>query len=613
MNLARLFLVLPLLATAIHPLRAAPVRVGPIEASLVVVAPTVEPGKPFEVGLWLKMDEGWHVYGRDPGETGLPTEVDWTLPSGFVAGPLQWPQDAAFTTGTIVSRGYTREVLLLSTVTPPGNAAAPASIPIRATASWLACADQCMPGSAELSLDLPVSNTPGTPDPAIAALFARTHAGLGKAQPAAPASAAAATLLGTLLSAFIGGLILNLMPCVFPVLGIKIMGFVHQSGADRRKVTMHGLVFAAGVLVSFWVLAAVLLVLRAGGEHLGWGFQLQSPAFVFGLAAFLFIFGLNMSGVFEFGLAATGVGSSLQNRSGYTGSFFTGVLVTVVSTPCAAPFLAPALGAALTLPPVQSLVLFTTIAAGLALPYLLLSIFPGLVKMLPRPGAWMETFKQVMAFPLYATVAFLLWVLAGQLESDALFAALLGLVLVAMAIWAYGRWAQHGGSARARRLGLGFAALLLLGGFGLGLPRANHNAIAWREWSPELIADLRARGQVVYVDFTARWCATCKVNKLAVFSSADVARAFETNGVVAVRADWTNRNPAITEALASFGRSAVPFNLVYGPASGDPIVLPEVLTAQTVLEAIDRASTPVRSSTRPSRETDDPPAAPPST
>src|SRR5690606_19757638 len=217
-----------------------------------------------------------------------------------------------------------------------------------------------------------------------------------------------------------GGLILNLMPCVFPVLGIKILGFVNQAGADRRKVAMHGLVFTLGVLASFWTLAALLAVLRAGGEQLGWGFQLQSPAFVFALAAMLLVFGLAMSGVFEFGLSATGVGAGLQMKQGLGGSFFTGVLATVVATPCSAPFLAPALGAALALPTTQSFIVFTVIGLGLSVPYLLLSLFPQAVRILPRPGAWMETFKQAMAFPLYATVGYLVWVLAGQTSENGL-------------------------------------------------------------------------------------------------------------------------------------------------------------------------------------------------
>jgi thiol:disulfide interchange protein len=406
------------------------------------------------------------------------------------------------------------------------------------------------------------------------------------------------SLLATLLLAFVGGMILNLMPCVFPVLGIKILGFVNQSGHDRKKVTLHGLVFALGVLLSFWTLAAVLLILRAGGSQLGWGFQLQSPAFVFGMAVFLLVFALNMSGLFEIGLSATGVGGNLQMKQGYSGSFFTGALATLVATPCSAPFLAPALGAALSLSAVQSFMVFTAIAVGLALPYLLLSIFPQAVKLLPRPGAWMETFKQFMAFPLYATVGWLLWVLAGQTKDDdnALLLIAFGFVLVAMAAWAYGRFAQAFGKPGKQRFGRIFAAVLLIGGLYTGWPKtveaapAGSYQVTWEKWSPEAIAAAQAAGKYVYVDFTARWCATCQTNKAAVFHNDAVLAELKKKNVVLLRGDWTNRDPKITAELARWNRSAVPFNLIYAPAKSEPLILPELLTPGKVLDSFAQAA-----------------------
>jgi thiol:disulfide interchange protein DsbD len=390
----------------------------------------------------------------------------------------------------------------------------------------------------------------------------------------------------------VGGLILNLMPCVFPVLGIKILGFVNQAGADRRKVTLHGLAFAGGVLLSFWTLAGALAVLRAGGDQLGWGFQLQSPGFVFALAAVMLVFALSTSGVFEFGLRAVGVGAGLQTQGGFTGSFFTGVLATVVATPCSAPFLAPALGAALALPVAESFVVFTAIAVGLALPYLLLSIFPQAVKLLPRPGAWMETFKQAMAFPLYATVGYLIWVLAGQLKADdtALLGVLLGLTVIAMAAWLYGRYATFSATPARARLGV-IGGLILLGlGAGLGWPRPGvPTEVVWRPWSPEAVAEAVADGKPVYVDFTARWCFTCQTNKKAVFGSAEVLKSFCEREVVTLRADWTDADPRITAELAKWNRSAVPFNLVYLPGKPAPIILPELLTPGVVLDALKPA------------------------
>ena len=411
--------------------------------------------------------------------------------------------------------------------------------------------------------------------------------------------AAPGSLLGTLLLAFVGGLILNLMPCVFPVLGIKILGFVNQSGNDRKKIMAHGLVFALGVLVSFWALAGVLLVLRAGGSQLGWGFQLQSPAFVFGMAVFMLIFALNLSGLFEVGLSATGAGANLQMKEGFGGSFFTGALATLVATPCSAPFLAPALGAALSLSAFESILIFTAIAIGLALPYLLLSIFPQAIKLLPRPGAWMETFKQFMAFPLYATVGWLLWVLAGQTKDDdnALLLIAFGFVIVAMAAWVYGRFGQAHGKPSRQLAGRVLAAALLAGGLYTGWPKTAGAAptdgsyqVAWEKWSPEAIAAAQAAGKFVYVDFTARWCATCQTNKAAVFHDNAVLAELKQKNVVLLRGDWTNRDPKITTELARWNRSAVPFNLVYAPGRKDPVVLPELLTAGKVLDAFAQAA-----------------------
>jgi len=343
----------------------------------------------------------------------------------------------------------------------------------------------------------------------------------------------------------------------------------------------------------------VLAVLRAGGDKIGWGFQLQSPAFVFSLAALMLVFAMNMSGVFEFGLGATAVGGELQMKSGYAGSFFTGVLATVVATPCSAPFLAPALGAALALSTVESFAIFTAIAIGLATPYLLLSIFPAAVKILPRPGAWMETFKQFMAFPLYGTVGYLVWVLAGQTTDEGLQNVLFGLTLIALGAWIYGRWNAPGASTGRARFGIVGLIAVAATGLWLGWP---HNAAArsaaalaagapevvWEPWSPETVAKLRAEGRIVYVDFTARWCATCQTNKKLVFHADDVLKEFADKKIVTLRGDWTNSDPRITAELAAYNRSAVPFNVIWMPGKDQPVILPELLTPGTVLDALKK-------------------------
>ena len=427
------------------------------------------------------------------------------------------------------------------------------------------------------------------PDGSLAGLRVDVPFGGGKAAPGAPVGNG---LAGTLLLAFVGGLILNLMPCVFPVLGIKILGFVNQSGAARGRVVAHGFVFTAGVLVSFWALAGLLIALRASGDQLGWGFQLQSPGFIFCLAAGMLVFALNLSGVFEFGLSATGVGSGLQVKSGYGGSFFTGVLATVVATPCSAPFLAPALGAALALSAGRSLAVFTAIAIGLSTPYLLLSAFPAAVRLLPRPGAGMESFKQFMAFPLYATAGYLLWVLAGQVAESGQLAATFGLVVIAMGVWVYGRWHGAGASAGRARFGLiaGFGRVAF--GIWTGWPQAPASTdVVWDKWSPETVSTLRAADRIIYVDFTARWCATCQANKRLVFHSAEVLRTFRDEHIATLRGDWTNRDPQITAELAKYNRSAVPFDLIWVAGKTDPVILPELLSPETVLGALrDKAA-----------------------
>lgn len=495
---------------------------------------------------------------------------------------------------TVASSGANAFTLTLP-VSPDGPPNATALHGVLTSANgWLP--DGSLPG---LRIDTPlaIDATAGGAHPASG--NAATVQDSGSASPASPSSGTpppAASLGGTtLLLAFIGGLILNLMPCVFPVLGLKILGFVNQAGHAHSRVIAHGLVFTGGVLASFWTLAGALAILRAGGAKLGWGFQLQSPAFVFALAVLLLVFALNLSGAFEFGLRATSVGSGLQTKSGLTGSFFTGVLATIVATPCSAPFLAPALGAALALSTASSFAIFSVIALGLSTPYLLLSIFPSAIKILPRPGAWMETFKQFMAFPLYATVGYLIWVLAGQTSDDGLQNVLFGLVLVALGVWCYGRWHAPGASAGRARFGTGALIVCAALGLWLGWPSpvaagpagtVVQNGVTWQPWSPEAVAKLRAENRIIYVDFTARWCATCQTNKRLVFHNDEVLRTFAAKNIATLRGDWTNQDPRITAELAKYHRSAVPFNVVWLPGHAEPVILPELLTPSIVLHAV---------------------------
>ncbi len=405
-----------------------------------------------------------------------------------------------------------------------------------------------------------------------------------------------------LLLALLGGLVLNIMPCVFPVLSIKALHLLEYSNKSPLEVRRHGLVYTAGVLSCFALIAGLLLALRLGGAQLGWGFQLQSPLFITLLAWLMVAMGFSLSGLFSLGGSLLGIGSSLADRSGYSGSFFTGVLATVVATPCTGPFMAVALGFALLQPWPVALVVFLALGLGLALPYLLLSFSPRLVRLLPRPGPWMVRLKELLAFPLYTTAVWLVWVLSVQSGASGTAIALTGIVLLAFAAWLF----QSSRSARRgwRLVGGGSVAVILLVALpalltGLRELTASPEASAvpdsarrtgqgpvWEAFSPERLAALRATKQPVFINFTAAWCITCLSNERLVLSSPRLANHFASQGIAYLKADWTRRNPAITRALSEFGRSGVPLYVYYPPAATEPVVLPQLLTEAIVLERL---------------------------
>ncbi|MGF6179184.1 DsbC/DsbD-like thiol-disulfide interchange protein/cytochrome c biogenesis protein CcdA [Massilia sp. UYP32] len=414
--------------------------------------------------------------------------------------------------------------------------------------------------------------------------------------PAAPAPAAEAPaalpLWQMALFAFLGGLILNLMPCVFPVLAIKATAVAGMSGGDRRAVRLSGLFYTLGVLAAFMALALALLAVRLGGSAVGWGFQFQSPLFVAAMSWLILAIGLNLSGVFDIGGALSGAGQGLTERKGHAGSFFTGLLAVVVATPCTAPFMGAAIGSALVAPAYVSLVVFATMGLGLALPFLLLGMFPALARRLPRPGAWMVTLRQAMAFPMYATAAWLLWVLAQQAGEAGLRMALAGLVLVGLVAWLVGL-GQHGTRKRWWPRGAAVAGVAGIVGLMAALHGAGPVAAAPAQsmqaepYSAERLAFLRAEGKPVFVNMTAAWCITCLVNERTTLSTAAVQQAMRERGVVYMKGDWTNRDPAITAFLQSFQRDGLPFYAFY-PARKEPVVLPPVLTQSIVTESFEQ-------------------------
>jgi thiol:disulfide interchange protein len=416
-----------------------------------------------------------------------------------------------------------------------------------------------------------------------------------------------ASVVAAIALALMGGLLLNLMPCVFPVLGIKVMGFVEHAHGEAVAMRLQAIVYSIGVIASFLVLAAIMLGLRAGGSQLGWGFQLQSPAVVAALAALFLVLALNLSGVFEWGAFAQSLTSNLSTRGRYADALLSGVLASVVATPCTAPFMGAAVGYTLTQDASHALAVFAALGVGMALPVLALSVFPRTLRLLPRPGAWLDVLKQILAFPLYATVAWLAWVLGAQAGNDAVFALLLGLVLVAMGAWMYGRY-EHWHGAWRSGVAIVFAILGLVVAWpgtapaGDAAASAHADELGWQPWSPEKVRDLTAAGHPVFVDFTAAWCVTCQVNKRIALHNDAVRRGFASHGVVTLKADWTRQDPRITRELSALGRNAVPVYALYAPGADTPRLLPEVLTPSVVLGELAKLPAPATALTQRSME-----------
>jgi thiol:disulfide interchange protein DsbD len=409
-------------------------------------------------------------------------------------------------------------------------------------------------------------------------------------------------LIGAIAFAFVGGLILNLMPCVFPILAMKATSLAGH-GADHGAARSQGLAFLVGVLATFLALAGLLIAVRAGGAAVGWGFQLQSPPVVAGLALLMLAVALNLSGLFEIGQSLQGVGSQAAARGGLAGAFFTGALAVVVAAPCTAPFMAPALGWALTQPAVAALAVFAGLGLGFAAPFTLAAFVPALLARLPKPGGWMEGFRKLMAFPMYGTAAWLAWVLVIQSGSDALARLFAAAVVLALAAWLLGV-AQRRQAQGLPALAVGLTGAILLAGATLtavwpnyaeattsgGDALAQGSAIPYEAYSPEKLAEAQAAGKPVFINFTAAWCVTCQVNEKVAFSTKAAADAFARTGAVYLKADWTRRDKVIADELARHGRAGVPLYLVYGAKGGEPEVLPQILSGEAVVKALEKAA-----------------------
>jgi len=656
-----------------------------IRAEVLAEYATVAPGQSMWVVLAFTIKPHWHTYWRTPGDSGLPPEIRWTLPEGITAGPLQWPAPERIPYGDLMNFGYSDQVMMPMEF-KVASTVAPGDLTLQADATWLVCADVCIPeeGSFTLPMTIGAANKESAAAPVITAAraqlpqpapwpakFTRKDKALtlsidtgeekitdavffpyeegvianaapqkfradgdavtlrmtaGEAAPsaeiaglvvltkgtervgytlAAPivagpaeigaAESAALPLILAVALAFVGGIILNVMPCVLPVLVMKALSFMSRGTVDAAALRRDGLAYTAGVLVTFGALVGLLLGLRAAGDAVGWGFQLQSPPFVAGLAYVMLVLGLNLSGVFNIG-GNFGVGQELASRGGMTGSFFTGLLAVVVATPCTAPFMGTAIGFAMTQSPLEAVLIFEALGLGLAFPYLVLSFAPGVARRLPKPGVWMDRVKQVLAFPLYAAAAWLIWVIAQQLDSTGLAAALAGLVLVGFAAWMWGTAQKTFTGARTWIAAGAAIALLLTAALTAELKNhpvqvrtAGHTDGLSEPYSAARLAALRAEGRPVFVDFTAAWCITCKVNERVALSKPEVEAAFKRGNVAYLIGDWTNRNAEISAALRAVGRDGVPLYLFYPPGGAEPRILPQVLTPAIVIAAVSGA------------------------
>ncbi|MEM6414570.1 MAG: thioredoxin family protein [Pseudomonadota bacterium] len=696
------------------------------EHAVTTLAPTQKGFVPGET-IWFvfrqQLEDGWHVYWRNPGDSGLPLELKWDLPTGFRAGETVNPPPERIPVGDFVNFGHHGAPVFLSPVHVPAAATVGDTVTAKLLATWLICEQVCVPETATFDVSLPITQYPGLdheemvlaemaqsaapkPHSASAVIYenranrnvlvvdalgtldkaAETHNPTafffpykeGVFSPSSPQSAgfisdkvvlsikrlddaeplqpgqpvggvvqiddgkrsryvaitaevsdalapsglvemAAPPDFGTAaetsrtqtvqgfsagngflflaMAAFFGGMLLNIMPCVFPILFIKAAHFVELENGAQNSINIttarrHAAFYVLGVVVMFLTLGGALLLLRAGGAAIGWGFHLQNPIAVALSVYVLLLIGLNLFGVFEVGTSAQNIGSSLAKKTGLAGSFFTGVLTVFVAAPCIGPLLSAPMGAAVFLPPSLGLLIFTLIALGLAAPYAIITTTPAVARRLPKPGKWMGIFKQGLAFPVLGAAAYFVWVLAEQTGTAGLGRTLLGLLTASIAAWLFGL-SQNGGTQKMLLSSLALVA------FGLSLAsiaglRIHHGAqtvngygrIESSPWSEAAIEAERAKGRGVFVDFTAAWCVTCQFNKVTILSRPSLADRFRQNNVSLFAADWTRRDPQISAALEGFGASGVPF-YVYFPPKGAPEVLGLPLTEQSIVKAIE--------------------------
>lgn len=582
-------------------LAAQPPRPQRAELRLAADRASYAPGDVARLVAVVDVQEGWHLQAHVPTfDYLIPTVLRVEVPAGWPEARVEYPAPIRyrFAFAEEPLDVYEGRVRLFFELPVPADAAT-GDVALAATLRYQACDDrQCLPPvdrRAEVTLTVGAAG-----EPANQALFAAEAEAAEPARIAPTADDAARPagrgLAAILLFGLIGGLILNAMPCVLPVLSLKVFGLVRSAGLGRRAVTSGALATAAGILVSFWALAGAAIAAKAAGSAVGWGVQFQRPGFVAFLAVVILLFTLNLWGLFEIQLPGRLAAAAGGGGEGFGGHFASGLFATLMATPCSAPFLGTAVGFALAREAFEVLAVFTAIGVGMALPYLLLAVAPGTARFLPKPGAWMETLKGVMGFLLAGAMVWLLYVLGNQIAPERL-AIFEGILLtVGLATWLASR-APFGSTPRrvwgALALVAGLGAIALAGG-GTAPARAaavagDPGGIAWRAWDPAEAERLAAAGTPVFLDITADWCVTCKVNERLILETPEVRAALARHGVVAMKGDWTHRDDAIADFLASHGRYGIPFYMVYRPGR-EPNVLPELITKDMVISAFADAA-----------------------
>ena len=577
-------------------------RVQKAQMEVVADRSSYAPGETARLAAQVSIEDGWHLQSNTPSfDYLIPTELFVKAPQGFFPGDPVYPDhkmwQSDFETEPLAV--YEGDMIILGTVAIPADAEK-GPIEVSTTLAYQACdVSVCLPPTEVDRQLVLVVGDPGEPtyeDVFAAALSARDGGGSGARGPSVTSASGLALILGI---GWLGGLILNLMPCVLPILSLKVFGLVQTAGQGRRHVTVSALATATGILVSFWALAALAIAARSAGEAVGWGIQFQNPVFVTFLAVVLVFFALNMWGLFEIPMPSF-LASGGSGGHGFAGHFGTGLFATLMATPCSAPFLGTAVGFALSQPALVTLAVFTAVGVGMATPYLLLAATPGAARFLPKPGAWMTTLRGVMGFLLAGTVVWLMYVLAAQIAPASLALLQVSLLAIGLCAWLL-RELQSSGKKVTAGLGIAACALLAMG-IAERAPAAAAGGtsvvskIDWVTFDETEAQRIASEGGMVFVDVTADWCATCKVNERLVLETDEVAGAFEEHEVVAMKADWTNRDDTIANYLASYGRYAIPFYALYRPGQ-DPHVFGELLSKKDVIRTLEASQQTASAST----------------